>query len=103
MCFQAGLPLQNFYAVQDEPNLHKKEGFLCGNVWLKKVLTFTDEEFTACHEEWACHMQSLLESNPAAKHCRHMLSSVTDQLCKAIEQYGFLREVLQEEEEGRHI
>jgi hypothetical protein len=100
MSYQANLPLDKFYAVlSNEPQLEVQalgEGVCiqtASGVWLRKILSFSEVEFTATHSQWAAHVQGLLEQAPAALVCHDRLQEMTTQLCDAIDRYGFLTEV----------
>jgi hypothetical protein len=105
MSYQANLPLDKFYAVLSSDSqcvsTHsevKASGeSMCmetaSGVWLHKILSFSEEEFTATHNQWAAQVQGLLEQDPVAMACHARLQGMTTQLCEAIDQYGFLTEV----------
>jgi hypothetical protein len=100
MSYQANLPLDKFYAVlsnEPQPEVQASGEGICiktaSGVWLQRVLSFSEEEFTAMHNQWAAHVQGLLEQAPAALACHTGLQGMTTQLCDAIDRYGFLTEV----------
>jgi hypothetical protein len=101
MSYQANLPLDKFYAVlaganQSEVKASGERLTECkftetdAGVRLQKVLSFSEEEFTATQNQWATHFQGLLEEDPAAMACHVQLQGMTTQLSDAIDRYGFL-------------
>jgi hypothetical protein len=100
MSYQANLPLDKFYAVLSNEPQPEVQDFgvsirteTASGVWLHKILSFSEEEFTATHNQWAAQVQGLLEQDPAAMACHAQLQGMTTQLCEAIDRYGFLTEV----------
>jgi hypothetical protein len=100
MAYQANLPLDKFYAVlsnEPQPEAQALDEGICiktaSGVWLQKILSFSEEDFTATHNQWAAHVQGFLEQAPAALACHAGLQGMTTQLCDAIDRYGFLTEV----------
>jgi hypothetical protein len=100
MSYQANLPLDKFYAVlsnEPQPEVQASGEGICikttSGVWLQKILSFSEEEFTATHNQWAAQVQGLLEHAPATKACKVQLEGMTTQLSDAIDRYGFLTEV----------
>ena len=100
MSYQANLPLDKFYAVLSkgpQPEVQASVEGICiktaSGVWLQKILSFSEEEFTATHNQWAAHVKGLLEQAPAALACHTGLQGMAIKLCDAIGRYGFLTEV----------
>jgi len=92
MAFQAGLPMDKFYAVRpEEPSgeaRHVAVHIQSGNVWLQKVLEFGEAELIEVHNEWVGHIKTLMERDPKVKECFSRMQHMTVQICHAIEQYG---------------
>jgi len=103
MAFQAGLPLDKFYAVQvgplpdvqgsDEPHEIIRLSATHSGLWLKKLLPFCEEDLIATHNLWAGHVQAFLEGNPDASKCQHKMMYMAGQVCNAIGQYGLFSSI----------
>jgi len=97
MAFQAGLPLDKFYSIHSgaiprETNGDAKPGFEyvggCDEVWLKKVLPFTESELITVHNQWVGHIRAFLEMNADANSCHDTMKRLSAQMCDATDHYG---------------
>ena len=105
MAFQAGLPLDKFYSVYSgivprEDNGDPKPGFLFvkkftggSELWLKKVLLFTETELVTVHNQWVGHLQTFLGEDEDANECHDTMKRISAQICQATDRYGLFNYV----------
>lgn len=93
MAYQAGFPLDKFYAVQsscppeDDPTpCVQLDGYEAG--WLRKALPFTEHDLVSVHNEWVGHVLQMLENDASAKSSYDAMKLMTTQLHTSIERYG---------------
>ena len=105
MAFQAGLPLDKFYSVYSglvprEANGNPKQGFVFikkfvggSELWMKKVLLFTETELITVHNQWIDHLQTFLGENADANQCHETMRRISAQMCEATDCYGLFNYV----------
>ena len=100
MAFQAGLPLDKFYSVYAgivprEMNGDPKPGFVDvkQDLWMKKVLLFTETELITVHNQWIGHLQTFLGENADANQCHETMRRISAQMCEATDCYGLFNYV----------
>merc|ERR1712166_203096 len=98
--FQAGLPLDKFYAVRTEAEVRLSGGlenntrlFRAENgVMLEKILGFTEDAFMEVQASWNQHQSSWLAKEHDARACHERLIRMMRKLQAAISKYGYLSE-----------
>ena len=105
MAFQAGLPLDKFYSmysgiVPTEINGDPKPGFVLvhqfaggSELWMKKVLLFTEADLITVHNQWVGHIGTLLGENADANECHVTMKRISAQMCDATDRYGLFNYV----------
>ena len=105
MAFQAGLPLDKFYSVYSGPVPRKTNGdpepgfvfvkkFVEGSeLWMKKVLLFTETELITVHNQWVGHLQAFLGENEDANECHDTMRRLSAEICEATDRYGLFNYV----------
>ena len=100
MAFQAGLPLDKFYSVYSgivprEINGDPKPGFVDAkqDLWMKKVLLFTETELITVHNQWVGHLQAFLGENEDANECHDTMRRLSAEMCEATDRYGLFNYV----------
>ena len=89
MCFQAGLPLDTFYAVvENEASIAKEGGLQCS-----RILEFDDKEFERTQQAWSGFLSNLISSNEDSRTCRAKLDSMIEQRQHAVDKYGYLSSI----------
>ena len=105
MAFQAGLPLDKFYSmysgiVPTEINGDPKPGFVLvhqfaggSELWMKKVLLFTEADLITVHNQWVGHIGTFLGENADANECHVTMKRISAQMCDATDRYGLFNYV----------
>jgi hypothetical protein len=100
MAYQAGLPLDKFWAVQvgapteeDRRRCISFKNSADEEVWLRKILDFSETDFAMAHAKWLQSLESMLENNSEAKACDVRLRDMTAQLRNAVGRYGYLSQI----------
>ena len=98
--FQAGVPLDKFYAVRTDAELRLGGGlrnnprlFRTENgVVLEKILGFTEDAFMEVQASWNRHQSTWLANEHGARECHERLIRMMRELQAAISKYGYLSE-----------
>merc|ERR1712054_620198 len=96
MAFQAGLPLDRFWAVQvaesSVSNAPHPNCTICnsGGVLLHKIFSQSDEEFQTLQSRWRSHVHDFLKTDSTTQQCYSNLELATKERQEAITKYGYL-------------
>ena len=69
-----------------------------GDVWLRKILEWSDEDFVSIRQQWDQHMKSLL-ALPEAQECFDLLVRMVEERRSAIDRYGYLSKTTESDKE----
>ena len=94
--FQAGLPLDEFYAVRTDAELRLGGGLKRNPRWfrtengvvLERILSFTEGAFMEVQASWNQHQSTWLANEHGARECHERLISMLRELQGAISEYG---------------
>jgi hypothetical protein len=95
------MPLDKFYSVYSgvvprEINGDPEPGFVevKQDLWMKKVLMFTETELITVHNQWVGHLQAFLGQNEDANECHETMIRLSAEICGATDRYGLFNYVL---------